>query len=263
VALSLLPAPLALPLRALRRAPWMGPAVHHALGIAAAGLTYNVELRTRAIDDALAAAVRAGTRQLVLLGAGLDCRAHRLPGLAGVDVFEVDHPAMQRYRQQRFEAAARAARRPHVPLARRVVPVPVDFERERLDETLLGAGFAPREPAFWIWEGVTMYLTPEAIAETLRMLGELSASGSVLALTYAPPGARDAPWLFAAGTWMARAIREPFLGLMTPFEVERALGRAGFGLLSDESAEEWVPRHWPGLALGARPWERLAVARRS
>lgn len=262
VALSLLPPLLALPVRALRHAPFLGPAVHYALGTAAVGLTYNIELRTRAIDDALTEAVDAGTRQLVLLGAGLDSRPYRLARLADVEVFEVDHPAMTRYRRARFDEAARAAGRPHAMLAHSVVSVPIDFERARLDDTLRAAGFTADAPAFFVWEGVTMYLTPEAIAETLRALGLLAAPGSLLAVTYAPPDSPLSRWLMPLGMALARAIDEPLLGLMRPNDVARALERAGFEVESDESAVEWAARHWPGRREHIHPWERLALGRR-
>ncbi len=263
LARAILPAHLAIPVRALAGARFLGPAVHRAIGAVTAGLSYDVELRTRAIDDAIEAAVGAGTRQLVLLGAGLDCRAYRIDALADVDVFEVDHPAMARFRGARFDAAARAAGRPFEPVARRVASIAMDFERDRVDDVLRAAGFAVDAPAFFLWEGVTMYLTPEAIRETLRAVGAVAAPGSRVALTYAPPDPPLAPWLLPVGRAIARAIGEPLLGLMRPHEVAIALGREGLTVESDESAAEWAPRHWPGRHGRMHVWERLAIARRA
>ena len=93
----------------------------------------------------------AGAPQVVILGAGLDGRAWRMPELRDVTVFEVDHPDSQR------EKAARAAALLRV--AREVRFVPVDFTRDRLDEPLAAAGHDPARPTTWIWEGVVMYLT--------------------------------------------------------------------------------------------------------
>ena len=58
-----------------------------------------MQVRTRVIDDALRDFVAGGGRQLVLLGAGYDCRALRLPELAELRVFEVDHPATQAHKR--------------------------------------------------------------------------------------------------------------------------------------------------------------------
>jgi methyltransferase (TIGR00027 family) len=262
VARALLPPHLALPVRAAGRARWLGPVVHRVVGAAAFGLSYGVELRTGAIDDAIERAVGEGVRRIVLLGAGLDARAYRLAALADAEVLEVDHPAMARYRRARFDAAERATGRPIAPVARRVTSVSVDFERERLDDALRAAGVAADAPTFFLWEGVTMYLTPEAIRETLRAVGALAAPGSHVAVTYAPPAAPATGWLMPLGRALARVIREPLLGLMRPDEVVAALAREGFVVESDESPADWAPRRWPGRHGRVHVWERLAVARR-
>jgi methyltransferase (TIGR00027 family) len=98
-------------------------------------------------------------RQLVILGAGLDARAYRLPELAGVSVFEVDHPATQVAKRQRLAEAGNGDAR--------VVFVGVDFERDALEERLASAGHAPTVATAWIWEGVTPCLDRGAIEATL------------------------------------------------------------------------------------------------
>src|SRR5262245_57489514 len=95
-------------------------------------------LRTSTIDAAVRAAVASGTRQVVILGAGFDGRAWRMQELAGIRVFEVDHPATQ------------AAKRSHLgtlpPTMANVEFVSVDFERESLDTALARAGHDPTRP---------------------------------------------------------------------------------------------------------------------
>lgn len=93
-----IPLPLALPAMAAARFPTAAPLLHRALGGATLGTTYHAALRTRAIDDAVRSAVTSGAREVVVLGAGLDSRALRMPELASVKVFEVDHPSTQRYK---------------------------------------------------------------------------------------------------------------------------------------------------------------------
>ncbi|MGL1806969.1 class I SAM-dependent methyltransferase, partial [Vibrio parahaemolyticus] len=68
--------------------------------------------------------------QVVLLGAGLDSRAFRLPGLSDIAVFEVDHPASQQYKRSCIAGLT--------PVAKSLTYVTVDFEKDKLDEKLIG-----------------------------------------------------------------------------------------------------------------------------
>jgi methyltransferase (TIGR00027 family) len=257
VAADLCPAVLALPARGAALVPGAAPLVHRAVGALSFGLSYHVALRTRAIDDALREAVRLGAAQLVMLGAGLDSRAERLDELASVHVFEVDHPSTQRYKAERL---VRAGVRPR---AQRVTRVAVDFERDRLDGALRSAGLDPARRSFWIWEGVTVYLTPDAIAATLSAVSALASPGSRIAVTYTQPGRRRTPRLLdPISRLLAGAVGEPLRGMMATSAMFDALDKAGFRRVSDESAVEWAARFWPAERL-ADEWERLAVAERS
>ena len=141
------------------------------IGLGAARVAADlIALRTKAIDSAVRDAVAGGVTQLVILGAGYDGRAWRMPELAGVRVFEVDHPATQR------DKRAHVAELP--PAAGIVTFVPIDFERESLDAVLEGAGHDRSLPTCWIWEGVVMYLTREAMRATLRGIAGTSAPDS-------------------------------------------------------------------------------------
>ncbi len=112
-------------------------------------------VRTRVIDDAVTRAA-AGIGQWVVLGAGYDTRAWRLSALAGRRVFEADHPATQ---------AAKRAIIGRLGLAgAQVTYVPVDFEHDDLASRLAEAGFDPTAPAGFVWEGVTNYLTSDAVS---------------------------------------------------------------------------------------------------
>ncbi|WP_437807614.1 class I SAM-dependent methyltransferase [Sorangium sp. So ce1078] len=268
LAARLVPWPLSLPARALALvagSPAAVSAVHRGLGLAVLGLNYHVALRTRAIDDALREAVARGTSQLVVLGAGLDSRAMRLPELAGVQVFEVDHPSTQRYKIERLASLARSdgggATAPALK-AGGLARVPVDFERDRLDEALLSAGFRPSEPAFWIWEGVAVYLTREAIEATLRLTAALSAPGSRIALTYGMLPDVDLPaWAELLIKGMFRSLGEPVRTPLAREGMQALLAHAGFRVLSDESTADWAARYWPPQR-GIVAIERLAVAER-
>jgi methyltransferase (TIGR00027 family) len=103
-------------------------------------------------------------------------RAGRLDALADTTVFEVDHPDTQALKRER--AAAIPAK------ARQVRFVATDFHRRGMTDALRAAGYDVSLPTFWVWEGVTVYLRPEAVAANLEALAALSAPGSHLALTY-------------------------------------------------------------------------------
>jgi methyltransferase (TIGR00027 family) len=256
LAVELVPSLFALPVRALRHAPSAAGAVHRWLGRATLGISYHVQLRTRAIDDAVREAVRRGVTQLVVLGAGLDSRAMRMNELAGVRAYEVDHPSSQRYKIKRL------ARTAAPPKTRSIERVAVDFERDRLDEALSASGFRSTEPAIWIWEGVTIYLTREAIAGTLRFVAALSAPGSRLAVTYGLALDEELPsWILRLADHVLRAFGEPVRTPLTPGVVDALLSGAGFSQLSDDSTQDWAARYWPWQR-GVRAIERLVIAER-
>ncbi len=205
-------------------------------------------LRTVAIDEALRAALEKA-KQVVVLGAGLDARAWRLPELAGCVVYEVDHPATQAYKRARVAALPA--------LAREVRFVSIDFERDSLEARLAGAGFAPSAPTAWIWEGVVTYLSRPTIEATLRTIAGLSARGSRLLLHYGAPGFNR--WVVGKLLFF---IREPHRTSFAPARLAALLDRAGFSVLSDENAVDWARRFTDGAkrvsAFAAT--QRLAVA---
>ena len=134
--------------------------------------------RTVAIDDA----VRAATApQVVILGAGLDGRAWRMPELRDVTVFEVDHPDSQRVKRARVSALE--------PVARDIRFVPVDFTRDRLDDALAAAGHDATRATTWIWEGVVMYLELSDIDATLSVIAASLGDTKPADRVVPPPGA--------------------------------------------------------------------------
>jgi methyltransferase (TIGR00027 family) len=120
-------------------------------------------LRVAYLDRLVGAAVdQLSIRQVVILGAGYDTRAARLPR-AGVTFFEVDHPATQAAKRERL---AKLDNYP-VDAARYVT---CNFEREDPIERLVANGFDARDPALVIWEGVVPYLTEGAVRATASRL---------------------------------------------------------------------------------------------
>lgn len=218
------------------------------------GLVDHAVLRTHAIDLHLCAALRAGVAQLVILGAGLDARAWRVPALEDTVVFEVDHPSTQRYKRDR--------------IARKAPPtdiryVAVDFEKERFSEALEQAGFRRDVPSMWIWEGVTMYLPRSAVQEAIAQITSLTAAGSTVALTYLAPG--TLPWGAigrAAIPMLFAAAGEPLKAVFDSKALCAAFGSA-WEIVYDDDARGWRTltgsTAWPSRTFSS---ERLAVLRR-
>jgi methyltransferase (TIGR00027 family) len=134
-------------------------------------------LRVAYLDRLVGQAVdRLSMRQIVILGAGYDTRAARLPR-AGVRFFEVDHPATQAAKRERLAQLDR------YPLDAATYTT-CNFEREDPIERLAATGFEVREPALVIWEGVVPYLTEGAIRTTASRLASGLEPRSLVAFDF-------------------------------------------------------------------------------
>lgn len=189
-------------------------------------------LRTSAIDAAVREAVVRGTKQVVILGAGLDGRAWRMSELARVRVFEVDHPASQGFKRLRVGALP--------PSIADVTFVPIDFEHESLDAALARAGHDATRPTCWIWEGVIMYLTSEVVRSTLASIAERSARGSTLIVNY------HTTMRGALIRLVLRVMGEPVKSKWSPEEIGEALRAVGFGVVEHSGVEDWAKRFATG-----------------
>jgi methyltransferase (TIGR00027 family) len=142
------------------------------------GVVGFIVARDRYIDDILQDYLKDGLQQLVILGAGLDSRAYRFDGLKDrVKFFEVDHPATQADKLARLQAILG-----RIPAY--VAYVPVNFITQTLEQRLPESGYDPNLKTLFIWQGVTMYLTAEAVDDTLRFVMQHSAPGSAIVFDY-------------------------------------------------------------------------------
>ena len=178
--------------------------------------------RTVAIDEAVRA---RPAPQVVILGAGLDGRAWRMPELADVEVFEVDHPSSQRDKRDRV-GDLRA-------LAGSVRFVPVDLTRDRLDAALASAGHQPAVATTWVWEGVVPYLRRAEVTATVEVVSDRSAAGSRLVVNYQSPALSAGVGRLAARAMTALA-GEPRRSSWTPAAMRELLAGHGFTVVSDE-----------------------------
>ncbi|CAJ0871080.1 class I SAM-dependent methyltransferase [Ralstonia flatus] len=210
----------------------------------------SIVARARFIEDLVIEHAGRGWTQYVILGAGLDSFAQRRPDVASrMTVFEVDQPGPQGWKRQRLAELGFG-----VPQWLRFVPV--DFEaRESWQEALVAAGFDASRPAIVVSTGVSMYLSKEANAATLRQVASL-APGSMLAMTFllplemADPDVRPGLEMAEKG---ARASGTPFISFFTPPEMLALARENGFRDAQHISADMLTERYFAGRADGLRP----------
>ena len=220
----------------------------------------SIVARARFIEDLVAEQASRGVGQYVILGAGLDTFAQRRPDTAQrLKIFECDRPAPQAWKRRRLDETGFG-----VPDWLRLVPV--DFEAGAAwRERLAAAGFNAGLRAVVASTGVSMYLTRDAIAATLRQIASL-APGSTLAMTFLVPLELADPELrpgLERAVQGAQASGTPFLSFFTPPEMLALARDAGFRDARHVSAATLAQRYFAGRTDGLRPpdnAEELLVA---
>lgn len=220
----------------------------------------SIVARARFIEDLVVEQSGRGLDQYVILGAGLDSFAQRRPEIAShLKVFEVDQPGPQAWKRRRLIELGFG-----VPDWLRFVPVDSEAGGSWRDG-LVTAGFDESKPAIVVSTGVSMYLTKDANAATLREIASL-APGSTLAMTFllplemADPEVRPGLEMAEKG---ARASGTPFISFFTPPEILALAHEAGFGEARHVSAADLTERYFMGRTDGLRPpknAEELLVA---
>ena len=189
------------------------------------GMVSYIVGRTRYIDAYLKARIDDGIEQLVILGAGYDSRAYRFDELKGkVKVFEVDFPATQKVKMGKVRKILGS-------LPDHVVYVPVDFDEKKLGEGLFENGYDKKLKTLFIWEGVTPYITAEAMDETLAFVAKNSGEGSSIIFDYVFKSALDGTYERA----QVHRIRKLWERIGQPLTSERF----GFGI-EDGTTEEFL-----------------------
>lgn len=183
--------------------------------------------RSRFAEESLHVSVRAGVRQYVVLGAGLDTFAYRNP-YPQLTVFEVDHPATQQWKHTLLQQAG-------IEVPANAIHIPADLQQDCLGECLQRAGFDPAKPAVFAWLGVMPYLEQSAIEATLRELAG-TAPHSVLLMDYRlPRTALPAEEQLEFDSLAARVAvsGEPFQTCLEPVQVRGMLARHGWQVRQD------------------------------
>lgn len=185
-----------------------------------------IAVRHRFAEDSLATAVRRGTRQVVVLGAGLDTLAYRFPD-PEVRFFEVDFPATGSWKRERLAASA-------IAVPDTVAYVGVDFESEPFLAALLREGFDAAAPAFFVWLGVVPYLSRDAVEATLRAIG--TVPGGEVVFDHTEPSG-DVPQEAVADRQRLEArvadLGEPLTTGWRPAELHALLTGVGLSEIED------------------------------
>jgi methyltransferase (TIGR00027 family) len=205
-------------------------------------LRWFIAARSRIAEDALAAAVKRGARQLVVLGAGLDTTAYRALPSQDLRIFEVDHPSTQAWKRERLHQAG-------IALPASLTFVPIDFERGTLTEGLGAASFDPAQQTFFSWLGVVPYLTDDAIFSTLGFVAGLPGGAEVVFDYVNPPDTMTEPGRRAMHEALVARVAGVGEQLRNHFDTVVLHGRLkalGFDELEDVGWPEIAARFFPG-----------------
>lgn len=222
---------------------------------------FLVNARTHKIDQTLREMTADGLEQVVVLGAGFDTRAYRFAEkMPEIRFFELDLPAtLHRKKEMVKEAIGR--------VPDYVAYAPIDFNTETIEEALARVGYDTGKKTFFVWEGVTMYITEEAVRGTLQFIATRSAPGSAVVFDYMMAGvaARDwekypqariiatlcalhgEPWIFgfsepSAGPFVQKAGLEVVEDLSGKEMSEKFMTRSD-GKLDGEAGSHWGLMH--------------------
>ncbi|GAB2563274.1 class I SAM-dependent methyltransferase [Nocardia heshunensis] len=220
------------------------------------GRRYFLAARARLAEDVVAEAAASGTRQVVILGAGLDTFGYRNP-YVGLQVFEVDHPDTQQWKRELLADSG-------IEIPASLTFVPVDFETGTLSAGLADAGFRRDEPAVFVWLGVVMYLTGEAIADTLRFIADQTQPVRVVA-DYLGRGA-NAEEREALRQRIERIAKtnEPILSFMEAEDFAESVRSFGFDTVEQWTFAELMDRYLGadhGVGTAAGPARLLCASR--
>lgn len=205
--------------------------------------------RSRFSEECLHTAIQTGTRQAVILGAGMDTLALREPD---VPVFEVDHPVTQADKLSRLHRAG---------LKSGAAFVPVDFTLDDLPARLLEAGFDPARKSLFTWLGVSYYLPLDVVDVMLADIASLSTQGTAIVFDYADEGffsseVRRVKNMIA----MAQAAGEPVKTAFSEAQLTALLERHGFQLYELLTWRDLQTRYFAGRKDGLSAFEHIGCA---
>ncbi|MFY0627623.1 MAG: class I SAM-dependent methyltransferase [Reichenbachiella sp.] len=196
--------------------------------------------RTRFIDDLIEKCATDKVEQYVILGAGYDSRAHRLKLPSGLIIFEVDQLEVQNKKRSKLPN--------EISNSKKVTYVSIDFNHQSLKEQLLNSGFDQHKSTIFTLEGVSQYITKEALTSTLNELAILTQkSNATFFMSYVNRLLREEPKAcFGKGyekpekkaaliQKLASKSGEPWISLYSGKEIEGLLSQCGFSLTENNT----------------------------
>ena len=215
----------------------------------APGFHEHLIARTRFIDDLIERSAADGVEQYVILGAGYDMRAHRLDLPSSLKIFEVD--------QLEVQARKRAKLSADLDVRENVIYVPVDFTYQSLTDQLLAAGFEHNNSTVFTLEGVSQYITKEAVRSTIEELSSITENAdSIFFLSYVDRLLNDDPKAcFGQGypnaekrakriIDLSASVGEPWISFYTAEEMQKVLTEVGYRVAQDITVENLNALHF-------------------
>ena len=209
----------------------------------APGFHEHLIARTKFIDELIQKRSVNGTEQYVILGAGYDSRAHRLELPSSLKIFEVDQPEVSDNKLAKLPK--------ELPNSDNVTYVNIDFSYQSLTEQLIGAGFDQKKPTIFTLEGVSQYITKEAVSSTIKELASLTRdTNSIFFMSYVdelldknpeacfgegyPNPAKKASLIKG----LSAKVGEPWISFYNGAEIEDLLSQNGYSIEESVTLED-------------------------
>ena len=209
----------------------------------APGFHEHLISRTRFIDDLIEKSAKEGIEQYVILGAGYDSRANRLNLTPSLKIFEVDQPEVSDIKLSKLPK--------DLPNLENITYVNVDFSYQSLSEQLLTAGFDQTKSTIITLEGVSQYITKEAVSSTIRELSLITKDArSIFFLSYVDELLnKDPAACFGKGypnpskkanliQTLSAKVGEPWISFYKDEEIESILAENGYSMKENVTLED-------------------------
>lgn len=211
--------------------------------------------RTKYIDDLLLSTINAGVKQVIILGAGFDTRALRLDFLKSIPVIEIDHPNTSNFKANVYKSHSGA-------LSKTIHFYQIDFNQQSLDELATQHNIDFTIPTTVIWEGVTNYLTADAVKNTFSFISKFSKNSHVI-FTYIHKGILENPDSFLGGEKLLKDLNdleEKWTFGFEPSELSHYLNQFDLDLTEDLGAAAYRERYLPNRSENGYEFYRTAFA---
>jgi len=218
-----------------------------------------VAVRSRIAEDELARAIEQGTKQYVVLGAGLDTFSCRNPFHKTLSVFELDHPATQKWKLDTL-------RRNGLAPQGKCAFIAADLAASSLPEILRNTGFRQDAASFFSCLGLSQYIAKETFYAAMRSIAEVTPASAVVFDYTTPPDGKSAgrKTAFAHIERAVSSLGEQWVSLFTPEELAGELRKIGFTHITDMGEQELNTRYFSERSDGLRTGSlsRIVYARR-